>query len=152
METDYDYTPDIPRIDSQGFDYPSIRIEGYGTGLEDIIHHAMPADSDFTTTDTHIGVESYSATSHSEISFGAKYSDAEIQKMESDVDMAEHEMKCRENDMNNWRSKVSLNDTKEHRANGDYDNAANHYNEARVKYNSAVDKYNSALSKLNNAR
>lgn len=86
------------------------------------------------------------------ISFTGKYSDAEIDKMEHEVDMARCEMNARKNDVNNWESKVSLNDTKEHRANGDYENAFRHLNEAKSRYNYAVHRYNSAVSTLNNAK
>lgn len=88
-----------------------------------------------------------------EVSFGSSiYTDAEIDKMEHDVDMARSEMNARKNDVSNWESKVSLNDTKEHRANGDYENAVRHLNEAKSRYNYAADRYNSAVSKLNNAK
>lgn len=152
MDTDHDYILDDSGIDIPEFDNPQLTDGGHGSTLENIIHQIM-SDDDVNTDDDYMsGTESHNESNHSEISFGSKYSDSEIQKMESDVDMAEHEMKCRESDMNNWRSKVSLNDTKEHRANGDYDNAVRHFNDAQSKYNSAVSRYNSALSKLNNAR
>lgn len=83
---------------------------------------------------------------------GNKYTDAEIDKMESDVDMAQSEVNARRADVSNWESKVSLNDTKEHRENGDYANAVSRLNEAKSRYNSALDRLNNAQSKLNNAR
>ena len=82
------------------------------------------------------------------ISFTGKYSDAEIDKMKHDVDIARSEMVARKNDVDNWKTKVSLNDTKEHHANGDYENTVRHLNDAKNRYNYAVDRYNSALSKL----
>lgn len=87
-----------------------------------------------------------------EISFGSKYTEDEIQKFKSDVDKAQYEMKCRENDVNNWESKVSLNNTKEHRLNGDYDNALKRLNEAKSRYNFAANRYNDAVSRYNNAK
>jgi len=152
MNTDYDSTLDDLWIDIPEFDDSHHIDSWHDSVLDDIIHQIMSNDNVNTEDDLTSGSEPHPESTHSEISFGSKYSDSEIQKMESDVDMAEHEMKCRENDMNNWRSKVSLNDTKEHRANGDYDNAVRHFNEAQSKYNSAVSRYNSALSKLNNAK
>ncbi len=83
---------------------------------------------------------------------GVKYTDAEIDRMESDVDMAQSEVSARRADVLNWESKVSLNDTKEHRANGDYANAVNRLNEAKSRYNTALDRLNDAQRKLNNAR
>lgn len=87
----------------------------------------------------------------SQISFGLKYSDAEISKMKSDVDRAQSEVTARRNDVSNWESKVSLNDTKEHRANGDYAHAVSKLNEAKSRYNHAVDELNDAKRRLNNA-
>lgn len=152
MSTDYDFTPDDPGMDIPEVDGLHHTEIGHGSTHDDIIHQIMSDDDSNIGNDNLLGEYSNSESDHSEISFGSKYSESEIQKMESDVDMAEHEMKCRESDMNNWRSKVSLNDTKEHRANGDYDNAVRHFNDAQSKYNSAVSRYNNALSKLNNAR
>lgn len=89
----------------------------------------------------------------SDISFNsAHYTDAEIDKMKHDVDMVKHEMNSRKSVVSNWESKVSLNNTKEHRLNGDYDDAVRHLNEAKSQYNDAVSRYNSAISRLNNAR
>ena len=87
----------------------------------------------------------------SQISFGLKYSDAEISKMKSDVERAEYEVSCRKNDVSNWEWKVSLNDNKEHRANGDYAHAVSRLNEAKSRYNRAVDELNNAKRKLNMA-
>ena len=87
----------------------------------------------------------------SQVSFGSKYTDAEISKMKSDVDRAQNEVTARKNDVNNWESKVSLNDTKEHRANGDYAHAVSKLNEAKSRYNHAVDELNNAKRRLNNA-
>ena len=152
MNLDNDYTMDDSGMDIPEYDHPLTTTDGHEMESHGIIHQIMHEDNALMPDDYYSDSDLHNATPHNDISFGAKYSDAEIQKMESDVDMAEHEMKCRENDMNNWRSKVSLNDTKEHRANGDYDNAVRHFNEAQSKYNTAVGRYNSALSKLNNAR
>ena len=150
MNIDYDLNnPDIGGLEA---DHSTLNLADHGTHLDDILHQIMSDDHNLSSDDFHTESDEFSSAPHSDISFGSKYSDAEIQKMESDLDMAEHEMKCRENDMNNWRSKVSLNDTKEHRANGDYDNAVRHFNDAQSKYNSAVSRYNNALSKLNNAK
>lgn len=87
-----------------------------------------------------------------EVSFGSSiYTDAEIDKMKHDVDMAESEVAARKSDVSNWESKVSLNNTDEHKKNGDYANAVNHLNDAKSRYNAAVDRLNAAKAKLNNA-
>ena len=83
---------------------------------------------------------------------GNEYTDAEIDKMESDVNMAQSEVNARRADESNWETKVSLNNTKEHRENGDYANALSRLNEAKSRYNTAVDRLNDAQSKLRNAK
>lgn len=88
----------------------------------------------------------------SSIPFGRSYTKDEIRKLEHDVDVAKSEANAYKSDVSNWESKVSLNDTKEHRENGDYAHAVKRLNQARSDYNYAVDRYNSALSKLNNAK
>lgn len=82
---------------------------------------------------------------------GAKYTDAEIDRLRSDVSNAEYEMKCREHDVSEWESKVSLNNTKEKIANGDYAAAVSRLNEAKSRYNAARAAYDRAKSRLNNA-
>lgn len=83
---------------------------------------------------------------------GAKYTDAEIDRLRSDVSSAEYEMNCRKHDVSEWESKVSLNNTKEKIASGEYENAVKHLNEAKSRYNAAKAAFDSAKSKLNNAR
>lgn len=92
-------------------------------------------------------------TNHGDqISFGRNdYSDAEISRMKSDVERAEYDVTCAKNEMKNWESKVSLNDTKEHRENGDYAHCVRKLSEAQSRYNDTVSRYNSAKAKLNNA-
>jgi len=85
------------------------------------------------------------------MAFTGKYTDAEISKMRDDVSKAEYTVSCRRNDVSNWESKVSLNDTTEHRHNGDYSNAVSKLNDAKQSYNDAVSRFNSAKAKLNNA-
>lgn len=88
-----------------------------------------------------------------EVTFGSSiYTDAEIDKMEHDVEIAESEVIARKSDVSNWESKVSLNNTEEHKANGDYANAVSHFNDATSRYNAAVDRLNAAKAQLNNAR
>lgn len=99
-----------------------------------------------------VGILDESDNHAGEVSFGANYSDAEISKMKDDVERAEYEVSCRKSDVSNWESKVSLNDTPEHRKNGDYSHAVDKLNEAKSRYNNAVNRYNNAVSKLNNAR
>ena len=82
---------------------------------------------------------------------GSHYTDAEISKLRSEVSRTEYEMKCRQDDVREWESKVSLNNTKEHIAHGDYENALNHLNEAKRKLSNAKSAYESAKSKLNSA-
>ena len=109
--------------------------------IEDIAPHVIDDYSDMD-----------SLNHADKISFEGNYTQDEISRFEHEVRMAEHEMNCRKSDVGNWESKVSLNDTKEHRANGAYDNAIRHLNDAKSQYNSAASRYNSAVSKLNNAR
>ncbi len=85
-------------------------------------------------------------------SFGGMYTDAEIDKMESDVEMAEYEVNCRRADVSNWETKVSLNDTIEDRKNGDYAYAVSQLQNAQSQYSYALERYNQAMSRLNNAR
>lgn len=82
---------------------------------------------------------------------GSHYTDAEISKLRDDVNKTEYTMKCRENDVRNWESKVSLNNTKEHIENGDYANALCRLKDAESRYRIAKSAYESAKSKLNNA-
>lgn len=82
---------------------------------------------------------------------GSHYTDAEISKLKSEVSRTEYEMNCRQGDVREWESKVSLNNTKEHISNGDYDNAVRHLNEAKSRLSTAKSAYESAKSKLNNA-
>lgn len=103
-------------------------------------------------TELDVGILDESDNHADEVSFGANYSDAEISKMKDDVERAEYEVSCRKSDVSNWESKVSLNDTPEHRKNGDYNHAVDKLNEAKSRYNNAVNRYNNAVSKLNNAR
>lgn len=103
-------------------------------------------------TELDVGILDESDNHAGEVSFGANYSDAEISKMKDDVERAEYEVSCRKSDVSNWESKVSLNDTPEHRKNGDYNHAVDKLNEAKSRYNNAVNRYNNAVSKLNNAR
>lgn len=86
-----------------------------------------------------------------QVSFGSIYNDAEVNRMKDDVSKAEYEVSCRKNDVGNWESKVSLNNTKEHVANGDYSYAVSKLNEAKQRYNDAASRLNSAKARLNNA-
>lgn len=129
-------------------EYLNKHIEGKGGLIKEYRNRFDANVSSKTLTEANnIGMASES----SDISFGSKYSDAEISKMKSDVDRAQNEVTARRNDVSNWESKVSLNDTKEHRANGDYSHAVSKLNEAKSRYNHAVDELNSAKRKLNSA-
>lgn len=86
-----------------------------------------------------------------EVSFTGKYTQAEIDRLKSEVNSAKYTVKCRENDVRNWESKVSLNDTKKGHENGDYNHAVQRLNQAKAAYNEAVSRYNSAQSRLSNA-
>lgn len=86
-----------------------------------------------------------------EVRFTGKYTQAEIDHLKSEVNSAKYTVKCRENDVRNWETKVSLNDTKKGHENGDYDHALRRLNQAKAAYNEAVSRYNSAQSKLSNA-
>lgn len=126
-------------------------------------HLPMSDDSNFLHDDSCFNVQELCSTDnidvsdsplehHVDISFAGKYSPDEIKVLEHNVDSAKYEMHCREIDMHNWETKVSLNNTNEHKLNGDYDNALSHFKEATSRYNNAVYHYNSAVSKLNNVR
>lgn len=112
-----------------------------------MIHHD---DDLYPVSEKSIGIGN---TAHeAEPSFGgAHYTDAEIDKMKREVSSAENILNNRKSDVSNWEQKVSLNDTKSHKANGDYDHAVDRLNEAKSRYNDALDKLNSAKEKLNNA-
>lgn len=84
-------------------------------------------------------------------SFGSIYTNSEINKMKEDVSNAEYIMKCRKEDVKLWESKTSLNDTKEHIKNGDYENALRHLDKAKREYQDAKYAFEKAKSKLNNA-
>lgn len=86
-----------------------------------------------------------------EVRFTGKYTQAEIDHLKSEVNSAKYTVKCRENDVRNWETKVSLNDTKKGHENGDYDHALRRLNQAKAAYNEAVSRYNSVQSKLSNA-
>ena len=124
-----------------------------GLDFSDLFDTGEVEDSQFSSDETmgeaHISIEEQNDSN--EVSFGSKYSDAEISKLKSDVDHAQSEVNARRNDVSNWESKVSLNDTKEHRANGDYAHAVSRLNEAKSRYNHAVDELNNAKRKLNSA-
>lgn len=87
-----------------------------------------------------------------QVSFTGIYSESEIEKFEHDVEMAYSKVKSSESEVSNWKSKVSLLNTKAGHSNGDYENAVRRLNEAESHYNDAVDEHNRAKSRLNNAR
>ncbi len=87
-----------------------------------------------------------------QVSFTGIYSESEIEKFEHDVEMAYSKVKSCESEVSNWRSKVSLLNTKAGHSNGDYENAVRRLDEAESHYNDAVDEHNRAKSRLNNAR
>ncbi len=82
---------------------------------------------------------------------GSIYNEAEIENLKNKASSAEYEMQCRLRDVENWKSKLSLNDTKEHRENGDYYNALRHLQEAERRLSDARSSYNDAARKYNNA-
>ncbi len=141
MEEDYiDISSDIPEedfmLDSDIWDMNSDRFDSHN-------ENDLFLEHDLDVSEINHGEQ---------ITFeGNKYSDAEIERMKDDVERAEYEVSCRKSDVSNWESKVSLNDTPEHRENGDYSHAVNRLNEATSRYNDAVSKFNNAKSKLNNA-
>ncbi len=130
---------------------PFIGMDVFDTEIEHSYRDSMDMDYEHS-------LDSYSLTAPSddlyeshELSFTGKYSKAEIDRLQSEVDSTKYEMKCRDNDVRNWESKVSLNDTKEGHANGNYNHAVRRLNQAKADYNNAVSRYNSAKSKLSNA-
>lgn len=156
-DSEYENIYDADSNDVDANDEGGISLSHYA--LDDIQEHGNqddPHDHSLETTSVSSMMDKLHQKLHhtdsSDISFGSvKYTDAEIDKMEHDVDMAEYEVSCRKSDVSLWESKVSLNNTEEHRANGDYANAISRLNEAKSRYNNAVDRLNSAKSKLNNA-
>lgn len=120
-------------------------------GLLDSSHEVEPI-TDNVTNEVLADDGFHHNVNSSEPSFtGANYTDAEISRMRSDVEHARYEMKCREDDVHNWEAKVSLNNTKEKIANGDYANAVSRLNEAKTRLSNATREYNNAVSKLNQA-
>jgi len=129
-------------------------IDLHNRGIDNDMDIADNTPLNIDETDLHNYNETHNIihSDHSQVSFGnAKYTDAEISKLKDDVSKTEYEVSCRRNDVSNWESKVSLNDTKEHHSNGDYDNAIHRLNEAKQRYNDAASRLNSAKVKLNNA-
>lgn len=128
---------------------PFIGMDDFNTGMEhsywDGMNYEHSSDSSSLASSNADLYESH------ELSFTGKYSKAEIERLQSEVDRTKYEMKCRENDVRNWESKVSLNDTKEGHANGNYDHAVRKLNEAKADFNNAASRHNSAKSKLSNA-
>lgn len=123
---------DYPELDNSGGDMTN----GSEDFLDDVIQEAKK-EQEHCSNDPSFG------SSH--------YTDAEISKLRDDVKQTEYTMKCRENDVRNWESKVSLNNTKEHIENGDYANALCRLKDAESRYRIAKSAYESAKSKLNNA-
>lgn len=89
--------------------------------------------------------------SSDQISFCGKYSEAEISKLKYDVERAQSEVNTYKHKVDDWASKVNLNNTKEHKANGDYEHARSCYNKAVSQYNEAQSRLKDAQVRLNNA-
>lgn len=124
------------------FDDDLLDVDDIGMG-EVMDGDALSSESDGSMDDP---------TGSGEVSFlGAKYTDAEISRMRSDVEHAEYVVKCRANDVHNCEVKVSLCNTKEKILNGDYESAVRRLQEAQTSYNYAVEAFNKAKSKLNHA-
>lgn len=128
---------------------PFIGMDDFDTGMEHSYWESM--DYEHSSDSSSIASSNADLYESQELSFTGKYSKAEIDRLQSEVDRAEYEVKCRDNDVRNWESKVSLNDTKEGHANGNYDHAVRRLNQAKAEYNDAVSRRNSAKSKLSNA-
>lgn len=82
----------------------------------------------------------------------AHYNKDEIENLRQNYLRAEDEVKRCKTDVANWESKVSLNDTKENRLNGNYDNALNHLEKAKRRLYDATWSCKEAKIKYNNAR
>lgn len=134
--------------EGQAFATNFLAEHGHAPTFDDCLEHFKSSEAFSHTSDP---IALVTNPDYSQLSFGSKYSDTEISKMRSDVDHAQSEVNARRNDVSNWESKVSLNDTKEHRANGDYAHAVSRLNEAKSRYNHAVDELNNAKRKLNSA-
>lgn len=87
----------------------------------------------------------------SNVSFGGKYNEAEIAKLRDDVEKAKSKVASAKNNLENWESKLSLNNTEEKRRNGDYDHVKSLRDKAKSEYDSACSDLKDKECKLRNA-
>lgn len=146
-DVDFSYLPEETSEDSFDDD-DSVGISNTYYDDGEISYTNYQEDIDNSITDN-VNLDGSNAQN---VSFGSKYSVEEIQNLKSDVEKAQYEMQCRKNEVHNWEAKLSINDTKEHRAKGDYENAVKHLNDAKSIYNNAASRYNDAVSKYNNTK
>lgn len=88
---------------------------------------------------------------NSQVSFTGKYSQEEIKRFEKGVSDAKSLEKTCQNEVNNLTSKLTLNDTKDHHENGDYDYILSKLKKAKQSLNEAKSKVKAAESLLNEA-
>ena len=88
---------------------------------------------------------------NSQVSFTGKYSQEEIERLKRDVSDAKSLEHTYQDKLDNLKSKLSLNDTEEHRKKGDYDYVLGKLNEAKQRLNDAKSKVKDAKSLLNDA-
>ena len=88
----------------------------------------------------------------SDVSFGkVTYSPEEIASLRAKVESLEYTVSVKRSNVRNWESKVSLNDTKEKRLNGDYAYACSKLAEAKSELSRAESELKAAKARLNNA-
>lgn len=86
------------------------------------------------------------------VSFGGLYTQSEIDKFKDDMEKAQYELSCRESDVSNCESKVSLNNTTKGKENGDYQHAVKLLDQAKSARDAAKTAFESAKSKYYNAK
>lgn len=121
-----------------------MRIEGSIDGIKETSELSPLArlSKDVTPLDEH----------QLDASFGkVTYTPEEIANFRSKVERLESTVSVKKNNVHNWECKVSLNDTKEKRANGDYAYACKRLSEARAELRNAEWDLKEAKARLNNA-
>ena len=79
------------------------------------------------------------------------YTPEEIASFRAKVERLEYIVSVKKNNVHNWEWKVSLNDTKDKRANGDYAYACKRLSEAKTELRNAEAELKEAKARLNNA-
>ena len=104
-------------------------------------------EGDKETTENSIEESKYGAN----VSFVGKYNEAEIAKLRDDVEKAKSKVANAKNNLENWESKLSLNNTEEKRRKGAYDHVKSLRDKAQGEYDSARLDLKEKECKLRNA-